>query len=141
MREQKGFLFHYTYIVKLTFPLKFDQVFPLALSAPGAKSSAHTVQLMYHHSWRKRHGTADTYGRANGNRKFVYCSGLGAITVYIEAVRLGQIVLATVAPVHYLHPINLLHMQQPYQSLIAVLVLNVYLAVGIRPIESRCRNR
>jgi len=55
--------------------------------------------------------------------KFVYCSGVGAITIYTEAGQFGQIVLVTVATVHYLQPINLLHMQQPHHGLLTVLVV------------------
>jgi len=40
--------------------------------------------------------------------KLVYFTGLLAVTVYTEEGQLGYFVIASVATVHYLHPINLL---------------------------------
>jgi len=48
---------------------------------------------------------------------------LAAITIYIEAGSSGQPVFATVAPLHYLHPVSLFHMQQPYQCLLTLVVI------------------
>ena len=56
--------------------------------------------------------------------KLVYCSGLGgAVTVYSKVGQFGYSLITTVASVHYLHPINLLHVQQPYQCLLTILVI------------------
>ena len=53
----------------------------------------------------------------------IYCSGLGAVTVYTKVGQFGYFKLATVGTVHYLHPINLHHVQQPYQCLLTLLVI------------------
>jgi len=56
-------------------------------------------------------------------KELVDCTVVVAITIYTEAGQFGQPVLATVATVHYLHPVSLLHMQQPNQRLLTILVI------------------
>jgi len=73
--------------------------------------------------------------------KIVYCTGFRVITIYTEAGHFGYFLLATVATVHYLHPINLLHMQQPQQGLLAVVVITCipsswYKSISVRLQES-----
>ena len=55
--------------------------------------------------------------------KFVYCLVLGAVTVYIIVGQFGYSELPTVTTVHYLHSINLLHVNQPYQCLLTIRVI------------------
>jgi hypothetical protein len=56
-------------------------------------------------------------------KQLLDCRFLGAITIYTEAAHFGQPVLATVATVHYLHTVNLLHMQHPHQCLLPIIVI------------------
>ena len=52
--------------------------------------------------------------------KLVYCSGLGEVTVY---TKFEFSKLATDRTVHYLHPINLLHVKKSYQCLLTINVI------------------
>jgi len=48
---------------------------------------------------------------------------LRSISDYTKAGQFGYFVAATVVTLHYLQPINLLHSQQPYESLVTILVV------------------
>ena len=64
---------------------------------------------------------------------FVNCTRLGAVTVYNKVGQIWQFVLVIIATVHYLHPINLLHVQQPYQCLLKIIVVT-----SVSPIRYEC---
>jgi len=55
-------------------------------------------------------------------KELVDCTGLRAITMYNEAGQFGQHLLAKFPIVHNLHLDRLLHMQQPHQCLLSILV-------------------
>jgi len=56
-------------------------------------------------------------------KKLVDFTGLEAVIIYTEEEQFGQLVLAAVAAVHYIHLVRLFNMQQPHQCLLAVLVI------------------
>ena len=55
------------------------------------------------------------------SEELVYCLSYRALTVYNKVGQFGYFVLATVATVHYLYTVLLLHMQQPHRRLLTVL--------------------
>ena len=69
----------------------------------------------------------------------VYSTGLGAITIYIEAGQFGQILLATVATV-FIFTLSISSIcSSDIKALLLYLLLHVYLPVSMRPIVSGCR--
>ena len=90
------------------------------LSAPGATSSAHTVPLVIATcgddvTERLTHVTVKIT-----SKKLVYCSSLGAVTVYTKLGQFGYLIIPAIATVHYLYTVRLLHMQQPHHCLLTV---------------------
>jgi len=53
-------------------------------------------------------------------KELLYFSSLGAVTVYSKLRQFGYLVFATVAKVHCLQTVHLLHMQQPHHRLLTV---------------------
>jgi len=54
------------------------------------------------------------------SKEVIYCSSLGAVTVYTKVGQFGYIVLATFANVHYFYPVRVFHVQQPHLFLLTV---------------------
>jgi len=111
-------------IVKLTFPLDLDWV----------SRSRYLIETRHGSliAFRQRiasHGGDVTERLARmavkiATKKLVDCTCLGAISLYTEVGQFGQPVLETVGRVHYLITLRLLHMQQPHQGFLAVVVIS-----------------
>ena len=68
-------------------------------------------------------------------KELVVCTRLVAVTIYTAAGQILEPVFATVAAVHYLHPVGLLHMQEQHHGLLLILVIA---CVTSSPCESYC---